>query len=74
MHFPTSQDGGLGCDGSEDDTEHAGPGRQVRGINDGRDGGLALSRPHCPVTVGDLALNDGGSQGALAGIVRDLDQ
>ena len=29
--------------------------------------------PHRAVAVGHLALNDGGSQGALAGVVRDLD-
>src|SRR2546423_6949264 len=30
-------------------------------------------RPHGPVAVGHLALNDGRSQGALASVVRDLD-
>ena len=30
--LPTPDDGGLGCDSSEDGAEHAGPGRQARGV------------------------------------------
>ena len=43
------------------------------GIHDGADGGFTLGGPHGSVAVGNLPLHDGRSQGALAGIVRDLD-
>src|SRR5215212_8512392 len=72
-NYPRPRQRGSGADGCENGAEDSGPGRQARGVDHGAHGGFALGRPHGPVAVGDLALNDGRSQGALAGIVRDLD-
>ena len=72
-NYPRPRHRGSGADGCEDGAEGRGPGRQARGVDDGAHGGFALSRPHRPIAVGHLALNDGWSQGALTGIVRDLD-
>src|SRR3954464_11046319 len=72
-NYPRPRQRGSGADGCENGAEDSGPGRQARGVDHGAHGGFALSRPHGPVAVGDLALNDGWSQGALASVVRDLD-
>src|SRR5215212_6300398 len=66
-------EGSSGSDGSEDGSEHGGSGGQASGIDDGADGRFAFGRPHGPVAVGDLALDDGRSQSPLAGIVGHLD-
>src|SRR3954451_17309803 len=70
---PRPRQRGSGADGCENGAEDSGPGRRARGVDHGAHGGFALSRPHGPVAVGHLALNDGWSQGPLTGIVRDLD-
>src|SRR5215210_5920808 len=72
-NYPRPRQRGSGADGCENGAEDSGPGRQASGVDDGAHGGLALSRPHGPVAVGHLALNDGRTEGALTGIVRDLD-
>src|ERR1044072_7489819 len=65
-NYPRPRPRGSGADGCENSAEDSGPGRQARGVDDGAHGGFALSRPHGPVAVGHLALNDGWWQGALA--------
>src|SRR4051794_1778024 len=42
------------------------------GVNDGADGCFALGGPPCTIAVGDLALHDRRSEGALTGVVGDL--
>ena len=50
------------------------PGRETSRVDDGANVGFALGGPHGAIAVGDLALNDGGSEGAFAGVVGRVDQ
>src|SRR5215218_4413887 len=72
-NYPRPRQRGSGADGCEDRTEDSGPGRQASGVDHGAHGGFALRGPHRPVAVGDLALDDGRSQGPLAGVVGHFD-
>src|SRR5829696_3958995 len=63
-----------GTDGGEDGAEDGGAGRQAGGVDDGADRGLALSGPHRTVAIGDFALDHGGTQCPLTGVVGGLDQ
>ena len=72
-NYPRPRERGSGADGFQDCTEDSGPGRQASGVDHGAHGGFALRGPHRPVAVGDLALDDGRSQGPLAGVVGHFD-
>ena len=64
---------GSGADDTEDGLKPVDAGFEASGVDDGADIGLALGGPHGAIAVGDLALDDGRPQGALAGIVGNLD-
>src|SRR3954470_1524714 len=62
-----------GVHGLQDCAEGGRSRAEPRGVNDGADGCFALGGPHRAIAVGDLALDNGGSQGALAGVVCNVD-
>lgn len=62
-----------GCYDLKDRSESVGIRAQPGRVDDGADVGLAGCGPHRSIAVGDLALDNGGPQSALAGIVRRLD-
>ncbi len=64
---------GSRCDGLQDGAEDAGARREAGGVDHGAHVRLSLSRPHRAVAVGDLALDHGGAEVALAGVVRHPD-
>jgi hypothetical protein len=59
--------------GSGDGTEDVSSTRKARGGDDGPDVSIAVSRLQGAVAIGDLALNDGGAEVALAGIIVRFD-
>lgn len=63
----------LGGDGAEHRAERACAGPEAGGRHYGADGSVALCRPHDPIAVGDLALDDSRTEVVLAGIVHRLD-
>jgi hypothetical protein len=62
---------GAECCG--DGAEDAAAWSEACGIDDGSDVGLALRSPHGAVAVGDFALDNSGTEIALAGIVGRFD-
>ena len=63
-----------GADGGEDGTEDCGTGCQAGCIDNCAHRGLSLSGPHGAVAIGDFALDHGGTQCPLTGVVGRLDQ
>lgn len=60
-------------DGLKDDFEGVRARRETSRVDDGSNVGFALGGPHGAIAVSDLPLNDGGSEGAFAGVVRRVD-
>jgi hypothetical protein len=59
--------------GSGDGTEDVRRTRKARGGDDGPDVSIALSHLQGAVAIGDFALDDGGAEAALAGIIVRFD-
>ena len=53
--------------------EGVGSRTQALGVDDGSNVGFALRGPHGAIAIGDLALNNGRSERALAGVVCGID-
>ena len=56
----------------KDCPERVGSRAETSRVDDRSNVSLALGRPHGPVAIGHLALNDGGSKRAFAGVVGRL--
>src|SRR5690242_1528651 len=72
-NYPPPFSTGSRCDGLEEGAEDAGARREAGGVDHGAYVRLALGSPHCAIAVRHLALDHGGAEVALAGVVRRLD-